>query len=59
MSAPTLPRLLDRRQVAAELGIKIASAETIMRQVPKVKIGRRVYVRDTDLKAYLDREARS
>lgn len=49
----TLPRLLDRKQIAAELGIKLASAETIMRHCPKVTVGRRVYVTDKALADYL------
>ncbi len=52
MSA-TLPRLLDRRQIAEELGVKLATAETIMRHLPLIKVGRRVYVTDQALAEYL------
>lgn len=57
MSGAALPRLLDRRQIAEELGVKLASAETIMRALPKVRVGRRVFVRDTDVRAYLEKQA--
>lgn len=55
----TLPRLLDRKQIAAELGITLAGAETLMRKVEKVRIGRRVYVTEETVRAYLRSEARS
>lgn len=42
MSASALPRLLDRKRIAQELGITLASAETLMRDCPLVRIGRRV-----------------
>lgn len=53
----TLPRLLSRRQIAEELGVKLATAETIMRHLPLIKVGRRVYVTDQALAEYLKREA--
>lgn len=58
MSA-ALPRLLDRKSLAAELGVKLATAERIMRQVPKLTVGRRVYVTDTSVRDFLQREART
>jgi hypothetical protein len=58
MSA-TLPRLLDRKTLAAELGVNLSTAERIMRKVPKVQIGRRVYVHDADVKNYLRRATSS
>ncbi len=48
-----LPRLLDRKQIAAELNVKPATAETIMRHLPLIKVGRRVYVTDQALAEYL------
>ncbi len=54
-----LPRLLDRKAVARELGVKLATAERIMRGCPKVIIGRRVYVTDKAVADYLSSEART
>lgn len=59
MSTRPLPRLLDRKTLAAELGVKVSTAEAIMRRVPKVFIGRRVYVTAEAVAAYLKSEARS
>jgi hypothetical protein len=59
VSAKTLPRLLDRKTLAAELGITKASAETIMRQLTKVHVGRRVFVREADVQAYLRKASSS
>jgi hypothetical protein len=53
VSTKTLPRLLDRATLAAELGITKASAETIMRQCVKVHVGRRVFVREADVRRFL------
>ena len=53
MSVADLPRLLDRKQIAAELNVKIATAETIMRHCPLITIGRRVYVTDHAIADYL------
>jgi hypothetical protein len=53
----TLPRLLDRKAIAQELGVKLATAERIMRHCPKVTVGRRVFVRDVDVQAYLRKAA--
>lgn len=58
MSA-TLPRLLDRKGIAAELGVPLATAERVMRQVPKVKIGRRVFVQAADVQAWIRSEAKT
>lgn len=54
-----LPRLLDRRQIAAELGVKLATAENIMRHCPKITVGRRVYVTDAAIRDYLTKEERA
>ena len=56
MSA-TLPRLLDRRRIAAELGITLTGAERVMRDCKKVWIGRRVYVERAEVERYLKRAA--
>ncbi len=55
----TLPRLLDRKGIAAELGVPLPTAERIMRHVPKVKVGRRVFVTDEDVRDYLKKAANS
>jgi hypothetical protein len=55
----TLPRLLHRKALAAELGISLAQAETLMRKLPKVHIGRLVFVRAEDVDRYLKSEART
>jgi hypothetical protein len=44
-----LPKLLDCRAVMDETGVKRATAESLMRAIPKVKIGRRVFVKREDL----------
>ena len=49
----TLPRLLGRKDLARELGVALHTAERIMRQVPKVQVGRRVYVTDAAVRDYL------
>lgn len=54
-----LPRLLDRKKLALELGVKLSTAERIMRAVPKVQVGRRVYVTDVSVEAYLKSEAKT
>jgi len=59
VSTKTLPRLLDRRTLAEELGVTLASAENLMRKLPKVSLGRRVFVCEPDVRDYLKREARS
>jgi hypothetical protein len=51
-----LPELLDAAGLQAELGIKRAAAEAIMRKLPVVQIEdlRKVYVRRADVAAYLE-----
>jgi hypothetical protein len=46
-----LPRLIDQRGIAEELGVTRAAAEKIMRQVPKVHVPglRKVYVKRDDV----------
>lgn len=59
MTAQTaVPRLLDRRQIAAELGIPVSGAERVMRDCEKIWIGRRVYVERAELERYLKRSAK-
>jgi hypothetical protein len=55
MSEP-LPELLDAKALRLELGVTRAAAEAIMRRLPLVQIEdlRKVYVRRTDVAAYLD-----
>lgn len=61
MSARPLPELLDTRALMVELGVKRATAEAIIRQVPKVEIEglRKLYVRRADVADYLNRRTRS
>jgi hypothetical protein len=49
MSTKPLPRLLGRRE----------PAENLMRRLPKVTIGRRVFVRSDDVDRHLRNEART
>jgi hypothetical protein len=51
-----LPELLDAAGLQAELGIKRAAAEAIMRKLPVVQIEdlRKVYVRRSDVATYLE-----
>ena len=46
-----LPRLIDQRGIAEELGVTRAAAEKIMRLVPKVHLAglRKVYVKREDV----------
>jgi hypothetical protein len=48
---PLLPRLIDQRGIAEELGVTRAAAEKIMRQIPKVHVPglRKVYVKRDDV----------
>jgi hypothetical protein len=46
---------MDRKRIAVELGVTNATAENLMRQLPKVQIGRRVFVLRKDVDAYLKR----
>ncbi len=51
-----LPELLDAKMLQAEMGIKRAVAETLMRKIPVVEFPgiRKVYVRRTDIARYID-----
>lgn len=53
MTATALPRLLGRKELAEELGVTLHTAERIMRHVPKITVGRRVYVTDASVRDYL------
>jgi hypothetical protein len=46
-----LPRLIDQRGIADELGVTKAAAEKIMRLIPKVHVAglRKVYVKRDDV----------
>ena len=56
MTTPALPELLDCAGLQAELGVKRATAEAIMRQLPLVTIPglRRVFVRRADVHRLLE-----
>jgi hypothetical protein len=60
MSHP-LPQLLDAKHLAAELGVTRASAEAIMRRLPKVEIDglRKVFVKRSDVERLLEASTRS
>ena len=49
----TLPALIDCRGLMSELGVKRATAETIMQHLPKTTIGRRKFVLKADVERYL------
>lgn len=50
-----LPTLLDARALQAELGLRtVHEAYNLMRQLPKVRYGRRVYVEREDVRAFLE-----
>jgi hypothetical protein len=51
-----LPKLLDAKHLAAELGVTRAAAEALMRKLPVVMIEdlRKTYVRRDDVGRYLD-----
>ena len=51
-----LPELLDCKALMLELGVKRATAEAIMRQVPVVQFDglRKVYVRRSDVQALVE-----
>lgn len=55
MTAP-LPELLDCRALMLELGVRRATAEAVMRQLPTVQIPehRKVFVRRSDVQAFVD-----
>ena len=50
-----LPRLLSCKTLAAELGVNESTAGRIMRHVPKVQIDGRVFVKEQDVRDYLNR----
>lgn len=50
-----LPKLLDCRGVMDELGVKRAVAESLMRAIPKIRVGRRVFVTRNEILAELER----
>jgi hypothetical protein len=56
MSDP-LPKLLDAKHLASELGITRAAAEKIMQSLPIVQVPglRKVYVRRLDVAALLEK----
>ena len=56
-----LPRLVDCRAIQTEVGVKRATAEAIMQQLPKVVIPghRKVFVRREDVQQLLDARMRA
>jgi hypothetical protein len=52
-----LPELVDCKALQAELGVKRATAEAVMRQLPTVKLPelRKTFVRRSDVVALLER----
>jgi hypothetical protein len=56
MSVQPLPELLDCRALQAELGVKRATAEAVMRQLPIVQFPglRKVYVKRSDVAALVE-----
>jgi hypothetical protein len=52
-----LPQLIDCKRLQDELGVKRATAEAIMRQLPVVQLPdlRKVFVRRSDVAALLER----
>jgi len=61
VSRKHLPELLDCAGLMAELRVKRASAEAIMRQLPKVELPglRTVFVRRADVVELLERSTRA
>lgn len=55
-----LPRLVDRADIRAELGVSRAVADAIFRQLPVVKVPgvRRAYVRAADVARAVERWTR-
>lgn len=47
--------LIDCRGIMEEKGLKRGTAEELMRAIPKVRIGRRVFVERRDLDAEIER----
>jgi hypothetical protein len=56
MSTERLPELLDCKALMVELGVKRATAEAIMRELPVVQFAglRKVYVRRSDVARLVD-----
>jgi hypothetical protein len=56
MVTDKLPQLLDCRGLMDELGVKRATAETIMRALPTVQVPglRKVFVRRADVERFID-----
>lgn len=50
-------KLVDCAGIMRELGVARATAENLMRAIPKIQIGRRVFVKRTDLEAEVERRA--
>jgi len=53
VTTTSLPRLLGRKELAEELRVTLHTAELIMRHVPKITVGRRVYVTAESVRDYL------
>jgi plasmid maintenance system antidote protein VapI len=53
VTSTDLPKLMSRKDIAESLGVKLATAETIMRGSNPITIGRRVYVTDQAVADYL------
>jgi hypothetical protein len=56
MTSTDLPKLMSRKDIAESLGVKLATAETIMRACEPFNIKRRVFVYEADVLAYLERQ---
>lgn len=52
----TLPRLLDAKTLATELGIADSAAWRMMRHIGVTPVGRRYFVTDEQVRDYLERE---
>lgn len=50
-----LPKLIDRRGIQEELGVKHTTADAIMRRLPKVQIPgvRKLYVKRADVERFI------
>jgi hypothetical protein len=59
VTAGPLPRLLDRRGIARELGVTLTGAERVMRDCPLIHVGRRIYVERTEVDRWLQRQRRA
>jgi hypothetical protein len=56
MTSTDLPKLMSRKDIAESLGVKLATAERIMRGSNPFPVGRRVFVYEADVIAYLERQ---